>query len=364
MMTALLTAAMLCSMALPVSAADFYYWGSLTSEQAEAFNQMELLDDQGMFAWIGPGEGYGNGAYQVYSEHVAKQIPIYENGEDTGKTREFEGDTIYTVFPQMNLLWFNWKEGTDSAQAAEQAETILRKYYPDLQFAMQLAPFAGKSAQYARADDEGINLRDNAASQGNPETAMAIMHDLAAADLISAFYSWGSEVRYHMIGYGAYSADTRLHYSSGIDKEQAAAIQEWLTANGYDYTFQWDSVTDKYGEITEEGYYLTPNHPTSFRDTVLTAAVIYKQFQHNPEFYILESATPTIYNAFNALTLCGDTNVDGSLTVSDAVLLARITAEDSTLTAIPAGLENADFNRDGSTDADDLTGLLKALAGL
>lgn len=65
-----------------------------------------------------------------------------------------------------------------------------------------------------------------------------------------------------------------------------------------------------------------------------------------------------------AAGLQGDLNCDGQLTVSDAIMLARLIAEDSSLQISADGLAYADCNLDGDIFPDDLTFLLKTLANL
>lgn len=60
----------------------------------------------------------------------------------------------------------------------------------------------------------------------------------------------------------------------------------------------------------------------------------------------------------------GDINGDGKVTISDAVLLARIIAEDSTLDLKNNETSRADIDGSSLIDSDDLTYLLKSLAGL
>ena len=62
--------------------------------------------------------------------------------------------------------------------------------------------------------------------------------------------------------------------------------------------------------------------------------------------------------------LRGDVNCDKQITVADAVLLARIVAEDKTAKVTDQGLANADCNGNGVSDTEDTTLVLKALAGL
>lgn len=58
----------------------------------------------------------------------------------------------------------------------------------------------------------------------------------------------------------------------------------------------------------------------------------------------------------------GDLNNDGSLTIADAVLLARVAAEDETLKATAAMQSAADYDQSGEIDSDDIIALLKTLA--
>ena len=60
----------------------------------------------------------------------------------------------------------------------------------------------------------------------------------------------------------------------------------------------------------------------------------------------------------------GDVSCDGRITVSDAILLARINAEDAAVSVTPDGMDNADMNHSGAPDQDDLVLMLKELAGL
>ena len=79
---------------------------------------------------------------------------------------------------------------------------------------------------------------------------------------------------------------------------------------------------------------------------------------------VCSTAIPASADLEVAHTL-GDVNGDGDITVSDAVLVARIAAEDSSLTTISqAALNAADVNQDGMTDQGDLTNMLRYIAGL
>jgi hypothetical protein len=62
--------------------------------------------------------------------------------------------------------------------------------------------------------------------------------------------------------------------------------------------------------------------------------------------------------------LSGDVNCDGTVTVSDAILLARIVAEDTAAKVSDIGLLNAELDGVSGLSADDTVLLLKQIAGL
>lgn len=65
-----------------------------------------------------------------------------------------------------------------------------------------------------------------------------------------------------------------------------------------------------------------------------------------------------------AASIPGDVNSDGRLTVSDAVLIARVAAEDPDTGISEAGIALADLNGDGTVSSADTVRLLRQLAGL
>ena len=62
------------------------------------------------------------------------------------------------------------------------------------------------------------------------------------------------------------------------------------------------------------------------------------------------------------MTLFGDVDCDGSRDVGDAVLLARFLAEDQDEVVTKQGKVNADCNKNGGVDPNDITLILKAIA--
>lgn len=60
----------------------------------------------------------------------------------------------------------------------------------------------------------------------------------------------------------------------------------------------------------------------------------------------------------------GDVNLSGSITVADAVFLARVTAEDTEVSVSALSAMLLDANADGTTDIDDVTAICRQIAGI
>ena len=60
----------------------------------------------------------------------------------------------------------------------------------------------------------------------------------------------------------------------------------------------------------------------------------------------------------------GDVNCDGKVTIADAIMLARVVAEDSAVQVTETGLANAELDGESGLSANDTTTLLKILAGI
>ncbi|MBR5372033.1 MAG: hypothetical protein IK130_07445 [Oscillospiraceae bacterium] len=81
------------------------------------------------------------------------------------------------------------------------------------------------------------------------------------------------------------------------------------------------------------------------------------------ETTVTESSAETAETAVSA-TLAGDVNCDGKVTVSDAILLARIVAEDTAAKVSETGMLNAELDGVTGLSSDDTIRLLKQIAGL
>ena len=60
----------------------------------------------------------------------------------------------------------------------------------------------------------------------------------------------------------------------------------------------------------------------------------------------------------------GDTDCNNMIDVSDAVLLARVITEDRNAVITDSGRKNADCDRNGTLDPDDITMILRHIAKL
>lgn len=133
-----------------------------------------------------------------------------------------------------------------------------------------------------------------------------------------------------------------------------------LTAFVADYSDDWRLL------VSGSYFQLCPNKDDVDHFQLMDMVkLVYDALGYIPHYLFLEdggaeNAINTVYYAPNL----GDVNADGKLTVSDAILLFRYVAEDTTVPITDAGIAVADLNADGNVNADDTTVLLQMLAGL
>ena len=82
------------------------------------------------------------------------------------------------------------------------------------------------------------------------------------------------------------------------------------------------------------------------------------------EATVMETSATEARTTGETAGLRGDVNCDKKVTVADAILLARIVAEDKTATVSEQGKRNAELDGKAGLSADDTTMLVKAIAGL
>lgn len=408
-------AVLLCSAipAAPVSAAEaaavkpLHCWG--TADGSE-FQDMTLLDDKGMFACIPHGEGIGTSDnYQVFTYHYSFDREETWTDLDTGETitemRHREGNPVYTVCPRENVLRIVLRKDIDHDEAEQKMFEILEKHYPGMaEFSQTTSPETPKR-YYVYQVQEGVtdlecyyDLFDNskrfpteeAQTAGVPEIADGILHDLAKAGLISAFYTWGQTANYQQVTLPSRNASPTAYFPEGWYWDEAEhktvtinydweAIEAYVKEHHPECKFVRVTLEDTelakelgyynyeqqkaYFEDRDEMYAVIPPDGTAFSDHFAIAAELYEQFGLAAEWSCPESINEQMIGQ-NALAVAGDINIDCSVNVADAVLLARICAEDAAANITQTGLGNADFDGDGMLTIFDVTAILKKLAKL
>lgn len=344
-----------------------YYWGTV---KAEDYANMTVLDDCGMFEWLAEGEALGkNRPYLTCTEHFATD----RDDDGDGVPEHQEWDTLAVLFPRVNTLTFTLEGGLDTEEAAQKILPVLRKYYPDLNdLYHNPAPYQHWSEEPVHksyltmndfySDDISFVLTDLDETAGDPETAGKIMHDLAAQGLISAFYSWGQTADYIVpVGYmyqnGKYIFEYEFFDRGPVSP---AEVQAYLAENAAGCTFE--QVEDT-GAGYWPAYRLYCREDMDFAAAFEVTAQMKKTLGIAPTFLILESAEAPKLGQ-NLLTQSGDLNIDGKVSIADAILLARYLAEDRTVSMLPAGRQNAELDGDGLLTAADLASLLRLIAGI
>lgn len=365
------------------SASALYWWGNANNAE---FTEMQLLDDKGMFKWIGYGGVPGTPRdYQVYTQHYSQDVEAEVTYADTSETKiettNYEGDNLYVVMPRNDTLRIVFRSDIDEEEAKREAVTILRKYYPEL---LVDADSAGFPASFYPISAYIYELHDRSETVGSEEVSVSIMKELAQAGLISEFYSWGQITDYQQVGNTyptAYYPTIQKWNSSYTALEDVAydwdAIEAWVTkhypeckltcvtrddAETAKLIGQYDSALNKvfYDNNIEQMYAIIPPDGTAFSDHFAIAAELYEQFGLAAQWECPASINEQMLGQ-NALAVAGDINIDCKINVSDAVLIARIISEDATLNLTYTGMNNADVDGDGLLSIHDMSTLLKKL---
>lgn len=133
-----------------------------------------------------------------------------------------------------------------------------------------------------------------------------------------------------------------------------------LTAFVANYSDDWELLTSEYY------CWLCPKTDDvdhfALMDMVKT---VYDALGYIPYYGFLESGdSKKAINAVYYTPNLGDVNTDGKMAISDAIMLARYVAEDATVPITEAGIAVADLNADGNVNEEDVTELLRILAGI
>lgn len=396
-------AVMLCGAipAAPVSA--LHCWGSASGAE---FYDMTLLDDKGMFAAIPRGEGIGTADnYQVYTYHYSYDRDETWNDLDTGETkterRHHEGNPVYVVCPRENILRIGLRKELDHDEAEQKMFEILEKYYPGITEFSRITTPQTPQRYYVYQVTEGVSdleyyydlcdrskydSTEEAKTAGSPEISDGILRDLAEAELISEFYTWGETANYQEVWYGYPTAyfPTRQKWNSDHTAPEEitydwTSIEAWVQAHHPECEFVRVTLEDTelakkigryfygqnkaYFDDRDEMYAVIPPDGITFSEHFAIAAELYEKFGIASEWSCPESAAAPLIGQ-NALASPGDLNIDCTVDISDAVLAAKFVSGDSSAAVTDLGKQNADLNSDGDINLDDVTVILKMIAKL
>lgn len=379
-------AVMLCGTISTVPVSALWWWGTADGKE---FADMQQVDDKGMFKWIGYGGVPGTPRdYQVYTQHYSQDVEAEVTYADTGETKiettHYEGDRLYVVMPRSNILRMVFRSDLDETEAKQKAVTILRKYYPEM---LVDAKSTGFPAFFYHSAPYTYELCDRSDTAGSEEVSAAIMKAMAQAGLITEFYTWGQTAQYQQVWITyptAYYPTSQKWNSSYTALEDVTydwtSIEAWVHEHHPECEFicvtpddietakligQYDPALNKvfFKNNIEQMYAIVPPDGTAFSDHFAIAAELYEQYGLAAEWECPESTNEQMIGQ-NALAIAGDVTLDCAVDVSDAVLLARFCTEDSTAVITDQGKQNADVNKDGNINLEDVTAILRKIARL
>ena len=178
----------------------------------------------------------------------------------------------------------------------------------------------------------------------------------------------------HNTGWADYTGDDNGYYRGYPDECATLARYYYEEGHLYDNVFTWtdsdaaapyrsmDVWTDWWYD-KEPSLDPIPEHKETTTQPPVTTT--------QPETTVTASETTLSATTVSSETgsdvpapMLGDVNCDKQVTVSDAILTARIVAEDATAKVTEQGMRNADMNQNGAPDAEDTVLILKQLAGI
>lgn len=132
-----------------------------------------------------------------------------------------------------------------------------------------------------------------------------------------------------------------------------------LTAFVADYSDDWKLITyESYCRLCPLKDDIDPFELMDMTKTV------YDALGYIPHYGFLEDGSSEAINVVYYTPNLGDVNADGKVAISDVIMLSRYIAEDATVPITEAGIAVADLNADGDVNEEDVTELLKILAGI
>lgn len=327
--------------------ADIYCWGTATGD---VFQNMTLLNDKGWF-------GYD----LLYKYSFISDEPVSD-------THHQLSNVMYGV-NRRNALRFVLRNDLDAKEAEKKAETIVQKYYPNC---ILTDAFDTKTYDIFEEDE----------SKRTAKISDDLMHDLAQAGLISAFYTWGQTADYQLISSNYITMYQPVGWEWIDHKLEEVsydwnAIETWVNENHPECKFvcvtsenidtakilgAFDSELNR-ATFDDKVYAVIPPEGTDFSEHFALAVELHEQFGISARY-----DSPVIDNepliGRNELAVAGDVTLDCSIDVSDAVLTARFCAEDEEAVITEQGRANADYNADGDITQDDVVLILQKIARL
>lgn len=370
-LTAVIAAVMtLCSTAMPAHAEELYYWGTAPGKE---FTGMTCVDDKGMLAWVTSGMTGEKDNYRVYVQHteddITREIVDQETGEITEETVHRAEDQVFCIVPRRQTLSIRMRPEIDREAGETRMLEILQQYYPDITDAVhESVPYYTHSdtpvdeVTFARQNEFSrvYYMIDLSETSGSEEIADGIMHDLAAAGLINAFYSWGQTADYRK----AFFYYSPTQYDAGLlDEAGWEEVESWISVHAPAFQCVRTPESSEGGHTTAASFKVIPPDGTDFTEQFAVAADLYEQFGIRTDWFCATGTEEPMLGQ-NAMQKAGDITLDCAVDVSDAVLLARFCAEDAGAFITEQGKTNADCNGDGGITTDDVTVILRMIAKL
>ena len=310
-----------------------------------SWDDMEQVDDGGLFAWTAwTGSNYID--YKVYL--------VGDGG-------------ICLVYPYLNQFSFIIQNNVERQTAKDQVSEILLKYYPE--YNNQITDVSAEEAfkiDCVETNEKLVyTIYDNSTEQ-IAEKSNNIFSELRAQGLISDFYDCGQIGTFSHVSYGYLTAyPPEIFTADGLNTPfDEKKVLQYLNDNKIDCNVKFVERTDEFwgGSGFSDAYCIIPNEPLTFQQHFDLMCQLYKELDLSPLVLIPATTTNNIIYGNNLLATKGDINLDGSINVSDAVLTARIIAEDATLNLTSTGMNNADVDGDGLLTIHDTATLLRRLA--
>ncbi|MBR3446435.1 MAG: dockerin type I repeat-containing protein [Oscillospiraceae bacterium] len=336
---------------LPADALSYLGMGHYSGVLPES----ALIDDKGMFR----SSGVSSTNYRVY-------VPVHSN------------NLFMLVFPHETELSFTLRKGLDEEAAEEQALAIIQKYIPETVFgrADDASTCLYGQTYVNQEGEKSYTLFAESEAVRTAETADSIKRELAAAGLISAFYTWGKSAAYNNSQYFSWSVSPYTEYDdtthTGTPRD-LTPLQSLLEQQhpGWKLETYTETVDFPDGAGGNTSYPLLQckagrDGEVPLEEYIRVGADLYEAF---PETVSIWATFPqfgwdTGYLVIgeNALAADMDVNLDCSVDVADAVLLARYINSDSEAAVCEQGIRNA--SADGSTQVttDDITRILMKIA--